>query len=158
MRLRHLLISASIAAVGTTVVAGPVSAAPTRVGIESFSFTDDINNTGGGTVVAKGVINATGTDIVVSPTEDTFDFGARGQITVFHSPLHSTSHFDEKRCTFRFTETGNYVFGNGTGDWANYSGSGRYRATGSATNACGDQPVGTVTITASGPISPINDG
>jgi hypothetical protein len=61
-------------------------AQPSRVGVESFSLTSDINNEGG-PVIASGVINDTGQDIVVSDTEDTFDFGARGRITVFHSPL-----------------------------------------------------------------------
>ena len=156
IRLRHLLIAASIVAAGAVTVAGPVSAAPSRVGTESFSLTGDIN-VPGGTVVASGVINATGTDIVVSDTEDLFDFGAAGTITVFHSPLHSTDHFSEKKCTFSFKEKGTYVFGNGTGEWAGYSGSGRYTVIGSATNACGNEPVGTLTIDASGPITQISN-
>ncbi len=155
-RLRHVLIAASIVAAGAVAVGEPSSAAPTKIGKESFSLTGDIN-VPGGTVVAAGVINATGTDIVVSDTEDLFDFGAAGTVTVFHSPLHSTEHFNEKKCTFRFREKGVYVFGNGTGEWAGYSGSGRYTVTGSATNACGDEPVGTLTIKASGPITRISD-
>src|SRR6476620_864376 len=98
MRLRHLMIAASIVAAGAVTISGPVSAAPSRIGTESFSLT--------------GVINATGTDIVVSDTEDLFDFGAAGTVTVFHSPLHSTDHFSEKKCTFSFMEKGTYVFGN----------------------------------------------
>jgi hypothetical protein len=155
MRLRHLVIAASIAAAGAVTISGPTSAAPSRIGTESFSLTGDIN-VPGGTVVATGVINATGTDIVVSDTEDLFDFGAAGTITVFHSPLHSTDHFSQKKCTFSFMEKGTYVFGNGTSQWAGYSGSGRYTVVGSATNACGEEPVGTVTINASGPITQIS--
>jgi hypothetical protein len=156
MRLRHLLIAASIVAAGAVTICGPVSAAPSRIGTESFSLTGDIN-VPGGTVVATGVINATGTDIVVSDTEDLFDFGSAGTVTVFHSPLHSTDHFSEKKCTFSFMEKGTYVFGNGTGQWAGLTGSGRYRVTGSATNACGSEPVGTLTINASGPITQITN-
>jgi hypothetical protein len=45
------------------------------------------------------------------------------------------------------------VFGNGTGEWANYNGSGRYTVTGHAVNTCDGAPVGTVTIRARGPIN-----
>jgi hypothetical protein len=155
MRLRHLFISTAVVSAGVAV-GGTAWAAPTKVGTETFTSTFDINSNGGGPVTATGVINATGTDIVISPTEDLFDFGAAGQITVFHSPLHSVDHFSQKKCSFSFTEKGTYVFGNGTGEFAAYSGSGRYTSAGSATNACDDTPVGTVTINASGPISPVS--
>src|SRR6476659_4305772 len=111
MRLRHIVMAVSIAASGVVVLEGQASAAPTRVGTEAFTLTADINAQGG-PVTASGVINLTGTDIVVSDTEDTFDFGANGQITVFHSPMRSRDHFNEKRCTATFVEKGTYVFGN----------------------------------------------
>jgi len=157
MRLRHVLLSGAIVATtGAIALGGSVSAGRTAVGIESFSSVQDISGNGGGPVTASGVINAHGTDTVVSATEDTFDFGAQGKITVFHSPLSNVQHVNQKQCTFSFTERGVYVFGNGTGAWANYSGSGKYTVQGSATNSCGDSPVGTVTINASGPISPLS--
>ena len=109
-------------------------------------------------MIARGVINDTGTDIVVSDTEDTFDFGANGQVTIFHSAVRSTDHFSQKKCTFSFREKGTYVFGNGTGEWAGYSGSGTYVAQGSAVDACGNSPVGTLTISASGGINLLTDG
>ena len=152
MRLRHILIPLVVAATGVVGLEAAASAAPTKVGTETFNFTADINAQGG-PVTASGVINDTGTDIVVSDTEDTFDFGANGQITVFHSPRHSRDHFNEKKCSFSFTEKGTYVFGNGTGEWANYNGSGKYVARGHAVNACNGTPVGTITITATGPIN-----
>ena len=157
MRLRHIIIAGSVASTSLIGFAGPASAKPTRVGIESFTSTTDINASGG-PVTASGVINDTGVDIVVSDTEDTFDFGANGQITVFHSPVHSRDHFSEKKCSFSFTEKGTYVFGNGTGAWAGYNGSGTYTATGHAVDACGDTAVGTVTIMASGGINLPTDG
>src|SRR5262245_32558863 len=120
MRLRYVLITACVVAVGVVAVDGQASAAPTKAGPESFSQTADITNEGGA-VTAYGVINDTGTDIVVSDTEDLFDFGASGTITVFHSPRHSVDHFNDKTCTFNVTEKGTYVFGNGTGEWAGYS-------------------------------------
>jgi hypothetical protein len=156
MRLRNVLIAGSLASWSFIGLAGPASAAPTKVGTETFVLTSDINAEGG-VVTASGVINDQGVDIVVSDTQDTFDFGANGQITVFHSPLRSHDKFSEKKCSFSFTEKGTYVFGNGTGEWAGYNGSGTYTAKGQAVDACGDTPVGTVTITAKGPINPPTD-
>jgi hypothetical protein len=151
MRLRHVLIPALVAA-GTVTLGAAAFAAPTRAGSETFTLTADINSQGG-TVTASGLINAVGTDISVTDTQDTFDFGAAGQITVFHSPLRSHDHFNQHNCTAAFTATGTYVFGNGTGQWANHNGSGTYTAHGKLTDACGDNPVGTVTLTAKGPIN-----
>src|SRR5678815_2407395 len=99
----------------------------------------------GSEMCIRDSINDTGDDIVVTDTEDTFVFG-NGQITVFHSPLHQRENFNEETCTFRFVEEGVYVFGNGTGEWANYNGSGRYRVEGQATDACDGPGVGTFTI------------
>ena len=45
------------------------------------------------------------------------------------------------------------MLSNGTGEWANYNGSGKYTAQGHAVNACSRTPVGTVTITAKGAIN-----
>ena len=153
MRLRLGLIPL---AVGTALIlALPTAAlaAPTRVGTETFMSTQDINATSGGPVVASGVINDRGDDIVVSDTEDTFDFGANGQVTVFHSPRRRNHSASTKKCSFSFTEKGTYVFGNGKGEWANYNGSGKYTVTGHAVNACNGTPVGTVTIDARGTIN-----
>ncbi len=151
MRLRHVLIPA-LATAGTLTVGAAALAAPTKVGTERFTLTADIN-TEGGTVTASGLIDASGTDIVVTDTQDTFDFGAAGQITVFHSPLRNHDHFNQDKCSAKFTETGTYVFGNGTGQWAGYNGSGTYTVKANLTDVCGDTPVGTFTITAKGPIN-----
>ena len=129
MRLRNVLIAGPLAAWSFVGIAGPASAAPTKVGTETFVLTSDIA-TEGGVVTASGVINDEGVDIVVSDTEDIFDFGANGQITVFHSPLRSHEKFSEKKCSFSFTEKGTYVFGNGTGEWAGYNGSGHVHGQG----------------------------
>jgi hypothetical protein len=157
MRLRHVLISASVVAAAVATAGGTVSAAPTKVGTETFTSVQDIN-TPGGPVTASGVINATGTDIVISDTQDTFDFGAHGSITVFHSPVRSVNHFSEKKCSGRFTEHGTYVFGNGTGEWANFNGSGKYTASGTITDACTGPGTGTLTIVAFGPINNSTNG
>ncbi len=152
MAIRHIVVAVVLAGGGVVSVNAGVSAAPTKVGTETFSLTSDINAQGG-PVTAAGVIDDAGTDIVVSDTEDLFDFGANGQITVFHSPMRSREHLNEKRCSFSFTEKGTYVFGNGTGEWADYNGSGHYTVKGHAVNACNGTPVGTLTIHAKGPIN-----
>ena len=156
MRLRSVALSLAVVGAGAIAFVAPASAEPTKTGIETFTFTSDFTE-GGGPVTASGVINDTGMDVVVTDTEDTFDFGANGHTTVFHSPLKQRDQFNEETCTFHFVEEGVYVFGNGTGEWANYNGSGRYRAEGQATNACGATPEGTITITAKGPINLAED-
>jgi len=157
MKLHRILIPVAVVATGIVTVEGTVSAAPTKVGVEAFTLTADIN-VEGGAVTASGVINDTGVDISVTDTQDTFDFGVNGQVTIFHSPVRRQEHLDEKKCELSFSETGTYVFGNGTGEWANYNGSGTYRAEGHATNACDGAPAGTITLTAKGPINHFTDG
>jgi hypothetical protein len=157
MGLRHLVLTASLAVAGVGIAAGSVAAAPTKAGIESFTATQSFTSEGG-PVTASGVINATGTDVVVSPTEDLFDFGAAGTITVLHSPIASAVQFNEHTCTVMIHETGRYTFGNGTGAFADYSGSGTYRVSGTGTDACSETgPVGTISISAKGPIVALGD-
>jgi hypothetical protein len=151
MKLRQLIIPAAVAVSAIFILEAPASAAPKPK--ESFVSVQDIN-VPGGPVLATGLINDQGQDIVVSDTQDTFVF-PDGQITVFHSPRHSHDRFKQKNglCTFNFTERGTYVFGNGTGAWAGYNGSGSYVAQGSGTSLCNEPPVGSLTIRASGPIN-----
>jgi hypothetical protein len=152
VRLRYSLIPLGVTAALVVALTSGASAASNKAGTESFTSTQNIN-VPGGTVVASGVINDVGQDTVLSATEDIFSFGVNGQITVLHSPRHDTQHFNMNKCTFRITEHGTYTFGNGTGEWAGYSGSGKYSVTGSATDACTGPGVGTLTISASGPIN-----
>jgi hypothetical protein len=153
MRIRKILIPVAVGAAGILTLAGTASAKPTKIGTETFSFTGDFNNDGG-PVSATGVINDHGTDVVVSDSQDTFVF-ADGQITVFHAPRHQNQKFNQKQCTVTIHERGTYVFGDGTGAWAGYTGSGHYVVDGFAANACGPgEPTGTISINASGPINP----
>jgi len=157
MRLRHFVVTGAVAVAGIGIVAGSAAAAPTKAGTESFTLTQSFTGEGG-TVTASGVINATGTDVVVSPSEDLFDFGAAGSVTVFHSPIATSAHFNQHTCTAMIHETGRYTFGNGTGAFAGYSGSGTYRVSGTGTNACSETgPTGTISISAKGPIVPLGD-
>ena len=119
---------------------------------QDFTLTSDINEEGG-TVVASGAINATGDDVVISDTEDHFVF-PDGTLTVFHAPVRSKEHFNEKKCTGSFREFGRYVISSGTGQYEGFTGSGEYRAEGSFENGCeGQTPTGTITVTARGSIN-----
>ena len=123
---------------------------------QNFAITSDFSDNGGGPVVASGdknAINATGQDVVVSDTEDQFIF-PNGTLTVFHAPVRSKDDFNEKTCTGSFRETGRYVISSATGQYAGFTGSGEYRASGRFENGCeGQTPTGTYTITAQGSIN-----
>ena len=158
MRVRTTLISAAVAAAGALATVGTAAAAPTKLGTETFTITQDANGNPTSPLVASGVINDQGTDIVVDSTTDIFDFGANGSIVAHHSPVRQVQHFSEKKCSGTFKEAGVYTLDHGTGEWANFIGSGTYKVVGHITDACTGPGTGTVTITASGPLSiPNND-
>ena len=149
MKLRPVLAPLAVAAVSVVGVQGTASSAPpTR---QNFTLTSDISEEGG-TVVASGAINATGEDVVISDTEDLFVF-PDGTLTVFHAPERTHEHFNEKKCTATFRETGTYVIAEGTDDYEGVTGSGTYRVVGQLEDACGETPTGTFTITARGTIN-----
>jgi hypothetical protein len=151
MRLRHVIVSLAVAAVGIVSVQGSASSAP--VTKQNFTLTADISEEGGGgTVVATGAINATGEDVVVSDTEDHFVF-PDGTLTVIHAPVRSKDHFNDKKCTGSFRETGTYVISDGTGQYEGATGSGSYRVVGRFRDGCEGVPTGTFTITARGSIN-----
>jgi hypothetical protein len=150
MRLRHVFVSLVLTAVSVGGIQGSASSAPLTK--QNFSLTADITEEGGGTVVASGAINATGQDIVVSDTEDHFVFPA-GTLTIIHAPVRAKEHFNDKKCTGSFKETGTYVISGGTGLYEGVSGSGRYRVVGRFENGCDAFPTGTFTITARGSIN-----
>jgi len=165
MRVRHLLVPLVVSAVGVVAVQAAASAhdghnnrhhgnrhdsAPLIK--QDFTLTNDVNGNGG-PVVASGAINASGQDVVVSDTQDTFTF-PDGSLTVFHAPVRSKDHFNEQKCTDTLRETGRYVIASGTGQYEGYSGSGEYLATGRIENACENQtPTGTINVTARGSIN-----
>jgi hypothetical protein len=150
MRLRHVLVPLAVAAMGVVGIQGAASSAP--VTKQAFTLTADISEEGGGPVVASGAINATGEDVVISDTEDQFVF-PDGTLTVIHAPVRGKEHFNEKKCTGSFRETGTYVISEGTGQYEGVTGSGRYRAVGRFEDACEGIPTGTFTIKARGSIN-----
>ena len=150
MRLRHVLVPLAVAAVGVVGIQGTATSAP--VTKQAFTLTSDINEVGG-TVVASGAINATGVDEVISDTEDLFVF-PDGTLTVIHASVRGKEHFNDKKCTGTFRETGTYVISEGTGLYEGVTGSGTYRVVGRFEGACDGPPTGgTVSITARGSIN-----
>jgi hypothetical protein len=149
MRLRHLFVVLTVAAVGVVGIQGTAFSAPLTK--QNFSLTSDIN-TPGGTVVATGAINASGEDVVISDTEDQFVF-PDGTLTVIHAPVRTHDHFNVKKCSGSFRETGTYVISEGTGQYEGVTGSGDYRAVGSVEGGCTGPETGTFTITARGSIN-----
>jgi hypothetical protein len=148
MNLRRVLAGVAVATMGVVGAQATTSAAaPPRQNFTiTFDITEDV-----GTVVASGAINATGQDIA-GDTVDQFVF-PDGTLTVAHAPVHYNEHFNAKKCTLTFHETGNYVISSGTGAYEGVSGSGRYRAVGNFEDACGDSPTGSYTVTARGTVN-----
>jgi hypothetical protein len=149
----HIRAFALVVATAVGILGFQTAASSSPVTKQSFTLTADINDEGGGTVVASGAINATGEDVVVSDTEDQFVFPA-GTLTIIHAPVRNTEHFNTKKCTGSFHEQGTYVISAGTGAYHGVTGSGAYRVTARFDSDCTDTPpVGTVVITAHGTIN-----
>jgi hypothetical protein len=154
VNLRGVLVPVAVAAIGVVGVQGTASSAPLTK--QNFTLTADINEEGGGTVVASGAINATGEDVVISDTEDQFVF-PDGTLTVIHAPVRGKDHFNEKKCSGMFRERGTYVISEGTGQYEGVTGSGTYRVVGRFHGDCEGPPIGTFTITARGSINLPNE-
>ena len=76
-----------------------------------------------------------------------------GTLTVIHAPVRGKEHFNDKKCTGSFRETGSYIISEGTGQYEGVTGSGNYRAVGRFADGCVGIPTGTFTITARGSIN-----
>jgi len=101
-----------------TLGAGTASAAPRQ----DFTLTQN-SLTGPITVIATGVINATGRDVPLSETRDRFVFPA-GNLIITHVP--TTQRDSSHDCVFRFHEEGTYEIVRGTGAYSGAEGSGTY--------------------------------
>jgi hypothetical protein len=138
---------AVLTAVG--VMGGTASAAS---GTEHFLLRlDDLNGTP--TVVASGLINATGRDVSVSNRRDRFVF-PQGNLVIEHHATSTEEHFNPATCTTRVDEDGAYRIVRGTGKYEGTSGSGTYEATIVQVGCDPSNPTEFhVTLRASGPIS-----
>ena len=120
-------------------------------------------------VVAGGVINGAGTDVVLSSTDnpdgtssgvDRFEF-PRGSVTIAHQDTSATSSFDPRACVGRFSGTGDFQILGGTGIYAGITGSGTYTLRGTFVanrnpdGSCAENGSGrsVVIVNATGPIA-----
>ena len=150
MQLSRVVIPLAVAAASVVGIQGTASSAPLTT--QNFTLTSDISEEGGGTVVASGAINATGEDVVISDTEDQFVF-PDGTLTVIHARVRGNDHFNDKKCSGSFSETGTFVISEGTGQYEGVTGSGTYRLQARVQDLCTETPSGTFTITARGSVN-----
>ena len=109
-------------------------------------------------VAAYGVFNASGVQVSISNTRDTFKFPG-GSFRVTHKPTHSHSHFSKRSCTGVVHQRGVYKISRGRGKYAGISGHGHYRLSvlivaRHTSHGCSGKPVAVQTIIkARGPVS-----
>jgi len=111
-----VMMALGILAAPTAAVAQQTSGAQTFIGIQNGP--DDP-----GRVIAVGTINATGSDEIVSDTEDVFHFPT-GDLTVDHAVVSSQQSFDPATCLFQLTEIGTIDVVRGTGAYVGATGHG----------------------------------
>jgi hypothetical protein len=122
--LRALISLAAIAAVGAIGV-GTGTAGASTTASQYFTLTQTAVD-GPTTVVAAGLISATGTDIVESNHRDRFSF-PQGDVIVKHWATSSHESFDPATCVGTFSERGTYTVVRGSNAYRGASGSGRYK-------------------------------
>lgn len=168
MRARHLMAAGALLITGVLVAPAVAGAAPTAAGTERFTLFFDVATEEDAPypAVARGLLDGTGTGVTVNDVEDRLTL-SNGEVSVFHSATEDNETFNERRCVFHVNETGVYVFGNGTGAWEGYNGSGTYTARGriqlqfNADGSCNfEAPAsGVITVRGSGPINaPFEEG
>jgi len=110
------------------------------------------------TVVASGVLNATGKDVEVSATAssgvDRFVF-PHGSLRISHTRHQHSESFDPRSCTARFSESGTFKVVGGTGAYVGASGGGTYQLHGTfmgqrTAKGCGRGGTGLVVVHATG--------
>ena len=116
---------------GVTVLVGGLAGSASAVtGSQRFTLTFTGGDTG--KVFAAGVLNASGTDIQLSSTDnpdgsssgvDRFVF-PQGTLTVTHFENPGEFSFNPRSCVGRFSFTGTFTVTGGTGAYAGATGSG----------------------------------
>ena len=158
MRMRQVFGAGLVAAVVVLAVPAVSGASGgARSGNERFTlvFTSE---TGPGSIFARGVFNAGGTDYQGKVDEAVFPDGT---FKIFHSAIHTAVTFDATTCTGRLSGSGPYRLGNGYGAYAKIKGTGTARLKGSiatgrkANGTCDFHDVSafSLTVHARGPVS-----
>ena len=136
----------------------PASAHRAVTGTEHFQAVSTSLTSSRSKVAAYGVFNASGVDISISNTRDTFKFPG-GKFRVTHHATRSRQHFSTRTCAGTFRERGTYKLSHGTGKYAGISGHGRYRLRGlivarHTARGCSRRPIAIqVIIRAHGPVT-----
>jgi hypothetical protein len=151
MKVRALLCLVGVAGFGA--LGGVAVSGASSTPIQYFTAVQTSAD-GSQTIVAAGVISATGTDQQLGAHRDNFVF-PNGTITVRHEPQTQHQTFDSRTCVGTFTESGTYDVSHGTGDYTHATGSGVYNLTGVAQGCDRSAPPTSfvLTINAHGPLT-----
>ena len=139
-------------------VSHPASPHAAVTGREHFQLVSANVTSNGGPVAAYGVFNASGAQIQISNSKDTFKFPT-GSFVVRHRSTHSRSSFSRRTCAGVVHQRGVYKISKGTGAYAGISGHGRFRlriliVARHTAHGCSNNPIAVQTvIRARGPVS-----
>ena len=146
------------AATHPAAISHPASTHAAVTGTEHFQFVSAAVNSNGGPVAAYGVFNASGAQIQISNSKDTFKFPT-GSFVVKHKSTRSRSHFSRRTCAGVIHQRGVYKISKGAGAYAGISGHGRFRlriliVARHTAHGCSGKPVAVQTvIRAHGPVT-----
>jgi hypothetical protein len=122
-RIRRPLVAIVIGLSGLLGFATVVAASPTS-GMEHFRLVNTSFN-GPGSIIARGVFNAGGTDYPGSHNTDLATF-SNGAFSIHHPGGTSKGEVNLKTCALRLTGAGNYTINHGYGAYSGLTGSGSY--------------------------------
>jgi len=143
----HLRIAAIFVVLfGTLLVAPSAGAAVsddtvTKAGVRFTLLSTTVDESVPALVAMNGAIHAKGTVVIVDRKTDRFEL-PDGTITVVHKRKKGSASesYDQTTCLFSFRERGTWRVTEGTGAYANASGSGTYRAQGGGFACAEDTP------------------
>ncbi len=150
--------AASASPAHPVTITHPASAHRAVTGTEHFQAVSTSLTSNRSKLAAYGVFNASGVDISISNTRDTFKFPG-GKFRVTHHATHTHQHFSKRTCAGTFRERGTYKLSHGTGKYAGISGHGRYSLRGlivarHTAHGCSRKPIAIQTvIQAHGPVT-----
>ena len=145
---------------GMALLLGMAAPAAATTGSQTFSFIY-VGDGDTATVAANGPISGIGTSVTVDDDDqghgvDQVTF-KKGSFVIDHDDIDATfaESFNEHACIGRFSASGNYTLGSGTGVYAGVSGTGTYSYRGTffghrTAEGCSDDGTVLITVRASG--------
>jgi hypothetical protein len=146
------------AGVASAATGHPASPHPAVTGTEHFQLVSASLSGKRSPVAAYGVFNASGVQVRISNTRDTFTFPGGG-FRLTHKTTRSRSHFSKSACAAVVRVRGTYKISRGTGTYAGISGSGHFRlrllfVLRHTSHGCSKNPIAVQTIIrARGPVT-----